>query len=53
VKANNMFDIFGGIVLVAMATTLVTSRNTAAIVTAGGNAFSNILASALGKGSAR
>lgn len=49
-KANNVFDIFGGIVLVAMATTLVTSRNTAQIVTAGGNAFSKILSAAMGKG---
>jgi hypothetical protein len=38
-------------VIVALATTLVSSRNTAGVVTASGTAFSNILASALGKGS--
>lgn len=50
-KANSVADVLGGIVLVAMATTIVTSRYTAGIVTSGGNAFSAIIASALGKGS--
>lgn len=49
--ANNIFDVLGGIVLVALATTIVTSRYTAGQVTAAGNAFSGVLASALGKGS--
>ncbi len=49
--ANNIFDVLGGIVLVALVTTIVTSRYTAGQVTAAGNAFSGVLASALGKGS--
>lgn len=43
----------GGIVLVALATTLVTSRNTATIVTSLGNAFTGSIAASLGKGSVR
>lgn len=50
-KANDVFDIFGGIVLVALATTIVTSRYTAGQISAAGNAFSGVIASALGKGS--
>jgi hypothetical protein len=50
-RANNIFDVLGGIVLVALATTIVTSRNTAGQISAAGTAFSNIIASALGKGS--
>lgn len=50
-KANSIADIFGGIVLVALATTIVTSRYTAGQITATGGAFSSILQSALGKGS--
>lgn len=50
-NANNIFDVLGGIVLVALATTIVTSRYTASQVTAAGNAFSGVIASALGKGS--
>lgn len=52
-RADNIFDIMGGVVLVAMVTTVVTSRNVAGQVTAAGNAFSNVIASALGKGSVR
>lgn len=48
-KADDIFDVAGGIVLVALATTLVTSRNTAGIVSAIGNAFSGAISSALGK----
>lgn len=50
-NANNMFDVLGGIVLVALATTVVTSRYTAGQITASGNALSGVIASALGKGS--
>jgi hypothetical protein len=50
-KFNTFIDVMGGVVIVALATTLVSSRNTAGVVTASGTAFSNILASALGKGS--
>lgn len=50
-RADDIFDVLGGIVLVALATTVVTSRFTAGQITAAGNAFSNVIASALGKGS--
>lgn len=50
-KADNLFDVMGGIVLVALVTTVVTSRQTAAQITAAGNAFSGSIAAALGKGS--
>jgi hypothetical protein len=50
-KADNLFDVMGGIVLVALVTTVVTSRNTAGQITAAGNAFSSTIAAALGKGS--
>lgn len=42
-------DVAGGIVLVALATTLVTSRNTASQITALGNAFAGSIRAALGK----
>lgn len=48
-KADDIFDVMGGIVLVALATTLVTSRNTAGIVTSLGNAFGGSIRAALGK----
>jgi hypothetical protein len=50
-RANSIFDVLGGIVLVALATTIVTSPNTAKQISAAGDAFSSIIASALGKGS--
>lgn len=50
-RANSIFDVLGGIVLVALATTIVTSPNTAKQISAAGEAFSAIIASALGKGS--
>lgn len=52
-RADNIFDVLGGVVLVALATTVVTSRQVAGQITAAGNAFSSILQSALGKGSVR
>lgn len=52
-RADNIFDVMGGLVLVALATTVVTSRYTAAQVTAAGNAVSSVFAAALGKGSVR
>lgn len=48
-SANNIFDLLGGITLVALATTLVSSRNTAGVVTAAGKAYGGILSAALGK----
>lgn len=50
-KADDIFDVLGGIVLVALATTIVSSRNTAGQITAAGSAFSSVIAAALGKGS--
>jgi hypothetical protein len=50
-RTDNIFDVLGGVILVALATTVVTSRYTASQITASGNAFANVIASALGKGS--
>lgn len=50
-RADDIFDVLGGLVLVALATTIVTSRYTAGQITAAGNATSSIFAAALGKGS--
>lgn len=47
-NANSIFDIAAGIVMVAMVTTIVTSRNTASQITAVGNAFSGSLQAAMG-----
>lgn len=50
-KFDDLVDVLGGVVLVAMVTTIVTSPNTAKQITAAGGAFSGVLAAALGKGS--
>lgn len=50
-NADNIFDVLGGVVLVALVTTVVTSRYTSQQISAAGNAFSGIIASSLGKGS--
>jgi len=50
-KANNIFDLGAGLLLVALVTTMVTSPNTAKQITAAGGALSGLIASALGKGS--
>lgn len=47
-NANNIFDVLGGIVVVALVTTIVTSRNTAGQITAVGNAFAGSLQAAMG-----
>lgn len=46
---DKIADIAGGIVLVALATTLVASPRTAGQITALGNAFSGSIRAALGK----
>lgn len=46
---DRVADIAGGIVLVALATTLVASPNTAKQITALGNAFAGSIRAALGK----
>ncbi len=48
-RANDMFDVLGGIVFVALVTTIVSSRNTAGQITAAGRAFSGSISAALGK----
>lgn len=48
-RTDTIFDVMGGIVLVALCTTLVTSPNTAKIVTQAGNAFAGSIKAALGK----
>lgn len=50
-KVNDFVDVLGLVVLAAIVTSVVSSRNTAGQITAAGNAFGNIIASALGKGS--
>jgi hypothetical protein len=49
VKFDDIFDVLGGIVLVAMATTIVSRRNTARVIDAFGDAFSQSLRAAMGK----
>jgi hypothetical protein len=45
---DNVFDVAGGIVIVALATTIVSNRNSARVVNAIGNAFSNSIKASLG-----
>lgn len=45
-RAGGFFDVAMGIVFVALVATLVAHPNTAQVVTAGGNAFSNSLRAA-------
>lgn len=47
-ELGKFFDIFGAIVGVAMAFVVVSSKNTAAIITAWGTAFSGGLHAAMG-----
>jgi hypothetical protein len=49
VKVNSIFELGGAFIFLAICTDILTSRNTATIVTSGGNAFSQITKSALGK----
>jgi uncharacterized protein YejL (UPF0352 family) len=46
---DRAFDVVGAIVLVALVTTIVAHKNTAADVGAIGNAFSSALRAAMGK----
>jgi hypothetical protein len=50
VNADNIFDVLGGIVLVALVTTVVTNKNSATVITSAGNAFARSVSAALGKG---
>ena len=49
-KFNTFTDVLGGVIILAIVTDIVTSKNTAGIVTSGGNSFAHIINSALGKG---
>lgn len=49
-KANSIFDLGAGLLLVALVTTVVTSKNAAAQITATGNALGGLIQAALGKG---
>lgn len=48
-EVGRIFDVFSAIVGVAMAFVIVSSKNTAAIITAWGNAFGGSLKAAMGK----
>lgn len=48
-QIGRIFDIFAAIVAVGLAFVVVSSPNTASIITAWGNAFSASLRSAMGK----
>lgn len=48
-SVGKIFDVFTAIVSVAMAFVLVSSPNTAGIITAWGNAFSGSVKAAIGK----
>lgn len=47
-RSGSFVDILGGIVFVALITTIVAHPNTATDITAAGNAFSNSLRTATG-----
>jgi len=49
-NADRLFNLLGSIVVVALVTTVVTSRNSARIVSATGGAFTNSLKAAMGRG---
>lgn len=49
-RFDDIFDVAGGIVLVAMATAIVTRPNSARVITSFGNAFSGAITAALGRG---
>jgi hypothetical protein len=48
-KVNNFFDVLGLIVVLAIVTDIVTSRNTAGIISSAGSAFGGTLRAAQGK----
>lgn len=45
---NDIWDVLGGIVMVALATAIVSGKNTSAVVNAFGNSFSRSISAALG-----
>jgi hypothetical protein len=48
-KVNSFMEVLGLIVVLAIVTDIVTSKNTAGIISSGGSAFGNVLKSAQGK----
>ena len=48
-KVNNIFDVLGLIVILAITTDIVTGKNTAKVITSSANGFSSVLKSAQGK----
>lgn len=48
-KFDDFFDVMGGIVIVALATTIVSRPGSAKVVTAMGNAFQGSIRAALGR----
>lgn len=46
---DRVFDIFAGLTTVAMVAVIVGNRNTARIITAGGNAFAKSVEAAMGR----
>lgn len=49
-NVDRVFNIFGSIVVVALVTVIVSSRNSARIIQATGGAFTNSLRTAMGRG---
>jgi len=49
-KTDTFFNVLGAVIILENVTDIVTSQNSAKIVTSGGNAFARIINSALGKG---
>jgi len=47
-KVDNIFNLLGLVVVLAIVTDVVTSKNSAQLVTNSGNAFSGVIHSALG-----
>jgi hypothetical protein len=48
-KVNSITEVLGLIVVLAIVTDIVTSKNSASIISAGGSSFGNVLKSAQGK----
>lgn len=49
-KANSVLDLGAGLLLVALVTTVVTSKQAAGQITAAGAAMGGLISAALGKG---
>lgn len=47
---DRIADIFAGLTMVALVTTIVSHRNTARVITAVGGAYANAVTAAMGRG---